>query len=60
MSKLDPRYVRLHKEVYCKALDELDSTTIAIILANPKSDEAILLENKVEARIQERLIAENV
>jgi len=55
MANFDPRYARLHKEIYSKRLDELDTEIVKRIMENPACEEAILLNRRVDAEIRERL-----
>jgi len=55
MSKLDPRYAALHKEVYSQEIDTLDKDIVKEIMENPTGDEARLLNQRVETEIRRRL-----
>lgn len=55
MPKLDPRYARLHKEVYQQFLDALDTAIVQEIMTNPSGEESNLLNQRVEAEIKRRI-----
>ena len=53
--KLDSRLAALHKKTYERFLDELDTTVVKIIMGDPNSDEAVMLN----ARVETELLKEN-
>ena len=53
--KLDPRYARLHKKIYQRLLDELDSEVISSIMGNPNGEEAVLFNQRVEQTLREEI-----
>lgn len=55
MSRLDPRLAAMHKEIYSRFLDELDSDIVKEIMNNPSGEEASLLNRRVEAEIRRKL-----
>ena len=56
--KKDSKYWSIHKEIYTRELDKLDSEIAATIQTKPYSKEASMLNDKVDAEI-ERLTNEN-
>jgi|APSaa5957512493_1039668.scaffolds.fasta_scaffold61484_2 hypothetical protein len=56
--KKDSKYWVIHKEIYTRELDKLDSEIAATIQTKPYSKEASMLNDKVDTEI-ERLTNEN-
>jgi hypothetical protein len=52
MTKLNPLVAAAHKRVYQKLLDELDTAVVKTIMSDPHSEEALLLNARVEAELQ--------
>ncbi len=55
MFNSDPRTARLHRRIYNQLLDELDNDVVKAIMKNPYSDEAQLLNSRVEAVLQKEI-----
>ena len=55
MARIDPQYAQLHKEIYERCLDELDNDIIKIIMSTPHSEEAALLNARVESELHRHI-----
>jgi succinate dehydrogenase flavin-adding protein (antitoxin of CptAB toxin-antitoxin module) len=55
MTKFDLRYSQLHREVYTRMLDDLDSDIVKEIMQNPSCEASLLLNSRVESEIKRRM-----
>jgi len=51
----DSKYSALHKEVYWRRFDELDTVITRRIMEDPACEEAVLLNKRVQAEVEARL-----
>lgn len=60
MPKIDPQYAHIHKRIYSQLLDELDTEIVMAIMNDPSCEEAVLLNQKVDAAVREYINKETL
>ena len=60
MLKFDTTYARLHKLYYSKFMDELDTEIVVAIMGDPNCEEAVLLNQRVDAAVKAVLTQETI